>query len=383
MKSNRLPLYIIFVLVGVALIWRITNPRAPMLPGPMGGLGGWRSLRTLGEMDSQATNPSGTLWAGAWNEAIKSGESRSAVRIIDFNEYSTKSCALPDGIKIEDLSWADDNTIRVSFTSTTDSAKGLGIILVDAAAGKVKGSANYCADAAQMLHWPNGSNTFVAETAGKPDALAAFSSGDGATCKMIGKKVPYGAAKDISLYKDAGIAPDGSSFVFSLADPAAKNGRSYYLADSQAGTAKKAFELGDVPGRIEGIWPSAASVLLVCNVKDKLEDVIYDPATGKLVVQPNGVGDLGKWPGAPKIIALTSYDGGFEFDLATGKSKAAFDLTKRTSNADKGWRDMIRGSRFYRLKSGNFVTVSESSGAIDIRELKPDGEWYRNMLPRQ
>lgn len=355
-----------------------------MLPGPINGFPGWKSLQAIGEMSSQAVNPSGTLWAGAWNEDLPSDKARSAVRIIDFNDYSARAVKLPDDVKVDYLSWANDTTIRVCFTSISDSAKGLGILLVDAVAGKVvKGSANYCADIARMVYWPSGGTTFVAEAAGEPDAVAAFSSQDGAACKMIGKKVPYSGAKDTSLFNDAGIAPDGSLFVFSVTDPAATGGRAYYLADPVTGIAKEAFDLGDVPGRIEGIWPSAAGVLLVCKVNDKLQGLIYDAATGKLVIAKNGVGDLSKWPGAPKSIALTSYDGGFEFDLATGKSKTTFDLKKRTSDADKSWRDMIRGTRFYRLKSGNFVTISETSGAVDIRELKPDGEWYRNLLPRQ
>lgn len=378
MKNNKLPLYLVFVLVGVALVWRIVNPPAPLLPGPINSFPGWKSVATIGQMSSHTVNPSGTMWAGAWNETLRSGETRSAVRIIDFDAYRTRPCGLPDGTKVDYLSWADDNTVRAFCIGANDDGR---VVYINGATGEKKSEVDLKTRVMRVLSWPATSDKLVVVTDENDKSMKMAVLSESSKI-IVGKEIAVEMPKGGSPGSGAGMAADGSSFVFSIADPAAKAGRSYYLADTATGAAKKAFDLGDVPGRIEGIWPSAAGVLLVCNVKEKLEDVIYDPATGKLVVQPSGVGDVGKWPGAPKVIALTSYDGGFEFDLATGKTKAAFDLTKKSSEADKRWRDMVRDSRFYRIKSGNVVTVSESSGAIDIRELKPDGTWFRNLLPR-
>lgn len=377
-KDNKLPLYLLFALVGVALIWRVVNPPAPRLPGPVGSFPGWKSVATLGEMSSQAVNPSGTMWAGAWNEALATGQSRSAVRIIDFNGYSTKACALPDGVKVDYLSWADDNTVRAFCIGPKMEGR---VVSVDAATGRKNSEVGLNRRVTRVIAWPATSDNaaVVLDETDKQMQLAVVST---SSKQIVGTVISFDMPKDSTPAPGAGVAVDGASFVFSISDPAAKDGRSYYLADTATGTTKKIFDLGDVPGRIEGIWPSAGGVLMVCNVKDKLVDVVFDPATGKLSERRGGVGDLGKWPGAPKFIALTSYDGGFEFDLATGKTKAAFDLTKKSSQSDKLWRDMMRGSRFYRLKSGGFVTVSETSGAIDIRELRADGAWYRNLLPR-
>ena len=377
-KDNKLPLYILFALVGVALVWRIANPPAARLPGPVGQFPGWKSVATLGVMSSQAVNPSGTMWAGAWNETLATGQTRSAVRIIDFNDYSTKACAMPDGVKVDCLSWADDNTVRAFCIGSKMEGQ---VVYVDVAAGKKHSEVGLNRRITRVIAWPATSDNpaVVLDETDKQMQLAVVSTSGK---QIVGTVISFDMPKDSGPAPGAGVAADGASFVFSISDPAAKDGRSCYLADTRTGTTKKMFDLGDVPGRIEGIWPSAAGVLMVCNVKDKLEDVVFDPATGKLSEQRGGVVDLGKWPGAPKSIALTSYDGGFEFDLATGKTKMVFDLTKKTSQPDKLWRDMIRESRFYRLKSGGFVTVSETSGAIDIRELRADGAWYRNLLPR-
>lgn len=387
MQKNRLPLYVVFALVGLAIIYRITNPPPPPVPGPIGGLATWRSTVQNGDMASQAVNASGTAWAGAWNDKPKTGTERSAVWIIDFEGYSAKSCSLPGGARVEYLSWADKNTLRACCSSTGAPGKGPGIVFIDAATAKVKGWAYCLANVTRLLYWPGGSSVFVAETAGKPDQmlLAAFDGGgapNNKACAMIGKPVPAGGPPGVSLYTDAGIAANGSSFVFSLTDPAVKDGRSYWLADTRTGTAAKAFDLGAVPGRIEGIWPSAAGVLMVCKVKGKFIDVVFAPATRKMTERPNGVADMGKWPGAPRKIGYTTVNGGFEFDLATGRNKTLFDLGKKKSYADTQLRDLISDSRLYRLSSGNFVTVSETAGAIDIREIKPDGSTYRSLLPR-
>lgn len=382
MKNNRLPLYVLFVLVAVALVWRVSNPPPKTMPGPVGPFNGWKSSRAIGEMGAQNVNPAGTLWAGAWNEKETSKDtSDSAVRIVDFNAYSAKSCRLPDNIEVNFLNWVDDKTIRVCFTSSAPD-KGLGMLLVDAVEAQVKGKPEYFPEIARVVYWPNATSTFIAQTTGEPESVAAFVVDGEKSCKMIGKPIPTGVSKQISLHKDAGISADGRWFMFSVSDPAAEGGRVYYLANAEDGIAQKAFDLNNVPGRIDGIWPSEIGVLLVCSVNQKLQAAIYDIATNKITARPNGVGDLDAWPAVPKSISITAYDGGFEFDTATGKSRAVLDFTKLNSESDKAIRDLIRDSHFYKLKSGNFITISETGGAIDIRELKPDGRWYRNVLPR-
>jgi hypothetical protein len=393
MKNNRLPLYLVFVLVALAIVYRITNPPAPAVPGPLGGMPTWRSEVALGKMIGQAVNPSGTRWAGVWSEPDKAGKSRSAAWVIDFNAYSAKSCVSPENVAAESLTWADDNTIRLVCASVSAKDKGPGIVLIDAVSAKVKSPAYFVPEARRILYWPGGSDVFVGEAAGGPEgktALAAFTGQDN-KASMVGKQVDFEMPKDGEFYTQGGVATDGSSFVFSVADPAASDGRSFYLADTKTGAARKMFDLGDeaLPGGIEGMWPSAAGVLIVCRDSKneehlgELRTMVFDPAAGKLVERKGGVSDLGKWPGAPKAIGYTTVNGGFSFDLATGKNKTLFDLKKKTSYADKRLRDAISMCRLYKIKSGDLVAVSESSGAIDIRELKPDGSLYRNVLPRE
>lgn len=393
MKNSRLPLYILLVLVAAALIWRMANPPAPPLPGPTGKFPGWKSTGTLGDIASHVVNPSGTLWAGAWNQTLPEGKIRSAVWIIDFNGYSAKAVALPEGYSTDYLSWGDDNTIRACGMN---SGKAPGVAYIDAAAGKVKSTSHFDVKFTDMVLWPNGGSVFLARLSDPGDgsifadrrgqAVFTVASDDrtsgGEVGKQIGKPVTFDLPKDAAFASEAGVAADGASFMFSVSDPAAKEGKSFYLGDTATGTAKRAFDLGDVPGRIENIWLSKAGVLVLCNIRGKLRDVLYDPATGKLSEQAKGVGDVAKWPGAATTIAMTTYDGVFEFDLSTGKTKKLVSMSKRVSQEDKFWRDFLRDSRVYKLKSGNFVTVSESGGAIDIREIKPDGGMQRALLSR-
>ena len=123
---------------------------------------------------------------------------------------------------------------------------------------------------------------------------------------------------------------------------------------------------------------------MVCRVRgkhnDRLQNVVWNPS-GRDDRQSGGV-DIAKWPSAPKSIAFTTYNGGYEFDLATGKTKTVFDTSKKDSPSDKGWRDFLRDSRLYKLKSGNYMVVSETGGTVDIREVKPDGEVVRALLSR-
>lgn len=379
MKNNRLPLYLLFVLVGAALVWRVANPPAPRLPGPIGSFPAWKSIATIGDMASQATNPAGTVWAGAWNQKMADGKMRSAVRLIDFAGYSAAESAMPSGLTAQYLSWADDGKLRALCA---DSGKDAQIIYIDAATGERKQDTKLGESVQRVLAWPAGSDK-IAVVLDEDDSsanLAVLSESGG---DVVGKEIKFDLPKDGAVEDGGGIADDGGSFVFSVSDPSAADGRAYYVADTATGTAKKAFDLDSLPGRIEGIWPSKAGVLLVCSIDDKLEDVTYDPATGQLTERQDGVGDLAKYPGAPKTISMTSYNGGFEFDVATGKTKTVLDMSKRNSESEKYWRDFLRNSRLFKLKSGNFVTVAETSGAIDIRELKPNGSVYRAYLSRQ
>jgi len=384
MKNNRLPLYLVFVLVALAIVYRIAHPPAPPIPGPIGGIPTWRSTVSLGTMTGHAVNPAGNAWAGVWTDSAKNAKVHSALRIIDLDNYSAKSVVSPEDVCGDYLTWADDHTIRLVCSSDSAKGKGPGVVEIDASSGKVKSPAHFVAGATRILYWPNSSDVFIAETKGDGanTALGAYSMRGGAD-SLIGKQVSFQMPKDGEFYTDvAGIAADGSLFVFAVTDPAAKDGRSYWLADTKAGTSRKMFDLAEVPGKIEGIWPSAARVLFVCKVGSKYVDVVYDPATGKLAEQKDGVGDLAKWPGAPKSLGYTTIDGGFDFSLATGKNKTLFDMSKKTSYSDKQVKDIINSSRLYKLANGNYITISETSGSIDIHELKPDGSLYRAVLPR-
>jgi len=335
-------------------------------------------------MISQNVNPTGSLWAGAWNDS-STAKVRSAVWIVDFNGYAAKPCMFKDGTCALNVSWADDKTVRVVTSDSADPAKvsKCGLVYIDADTGKEKRSVSLDQVVSNVLCWPDGSDKFAAVLAGggKQVKLAVLDESG----KTVGKEIAVDMPKDSGLYSEAGMAADGSSFVFSVSDPAAKDGRAYYLADAQQGSVKRIFELGDVPGRIEGMWPSKDGVLMVCMVNDKLETLVYDAAAGKINPLPAGIieADLkAKWPSAPKSMMFMTYKNAYEFSLIGAKTKTVFDLTKLDSASDKSQREALRDSRLYPLKSGMFISISEAGGGIDIRELKNNGALSRNLLPR-
>ena len=384
-KGSKLPLYALYAVIALALIYAVANPPAPQIPGPVGKFPAWKSTTVVGKMTAQAVNPAGTMWAGAWSDSSKD-KAQSAVHIVDLNGFGVKSYALPEGSPVELINWSG-GTVRACCGAGD---KGLEVSVLDAATGKPK-SSDSIGGVKRVLAWPDGSDVLLAESEASPRASASnmvlmvVSAKSGG--EAIGKGVEFDLPKDASLAKEAGVVPDGSSFVFSVSDPAANDGKSFYWADTNTGIAKKAFDLADVPGKIEGMWLSKDGILMLCRVRgnskkgDSMKAVLYSEATGKPVLQKQGA-DLKRFPGAPKTIAFMTYDGGYEFDLSTGKTRTLFDMRKKTSSEDKGWRDFLRDSRLYKLESGNFVAISETGGLIDIREIKPDGKIGRAMISR-
>ena len=155
MKTNRLPLFVLFVLIGAAIVYRIANPPAPALPGPVGTFPAWKSVATLGDLAAQATNPAGTQWAGAWNQKLPDGKMRSGVRIIKFKSYSAVSNSLPNGASTLGLSWADDNLVRALCSGAGPTAH---ILYIDSATGKCKQDIGLKATVQRVLAWPAGSH---------------------------------------------------------------------------------------------------------------------------------------------------------------------------------------------------------------------------------
>lgn len=380
MKGSKLPLYALFAVIALAIVYAIANPPAPELPGPVGAFPTWKSIAVRGEMTAQATNQDGTMWAGAWSGEVD-GSERSALRIIDFNGFSGRSVDMGKDVHVQSLSWADAKTLRAMVA---DYSKTKQIIYIDAETGKKTRTADSGIKAdAMIISWPAGSDKVAAYRVLKSGGSPVFSVMSD-TGKAIGQQISFTQPEDSAIATGMGLSADGSLFVFTVSDPAAKDGKSFYLADTKTGVVTRVFDLGDVPGRIEGMWTSDSGILIVCRVRvknnDKLQNVLYDPASGKLTT-PRGV-DLAKWPSAPKSMAFTTFNGGFEFDLVTGKTKSLYDARKKDSMEDKQWRDFLRDSRIYKLKSGGYITVSETGGLIDIRELKPDGTISRALIAR-
>ena len=196
---------------------------------------------------------------------------------------------------------------------------------------------------------------------------------------------------DAKLPKDARFGPvaavdaAGNTFVFSVIEDKIGSMLSYYIADAKTGTVKRAFGSEGLPGRVAGLWLSAAGALIVTSERDKFHELVYDPVTGKT----NEVGKAGfttdvkkNWPDAPADMMFVSYTAGYRYDLGTNKTKRLFEFDK-SSRMGEHWQREVQDGRLYPRNDGGYTSVSYAAGSIDIRNISKDGDSAQPLLRRQ
>lgn len=378
--NSRIPIYILAVLVVAAIIIRIANPPAPPLPGPLGNPPNWDSGLKVGTMAASAVNPSGTMWAGAWNQKAKDGGLHSALVLIDLEKKTAQRQDLGKGVFTNGLGWADDDTVRVMLTDSEEptlasNSRIAYLRKASSSSPKFESGERLPAPVERVLSWPVGSDTLLAQMA-TPDSgleIAVLSKG-----AVVGKAVSMVPPKGSEAYRVAALAPDGSSFVFSTATKTGGD-LAYWYVDAKTGANPRMLASTDLPGRVEGIWTSPAGVLMVVSQRDKFQVLRYDPKSGK--VAP-AAGDIkAQWPDAPEYMMFATYNGGYRLDLATGNTKRLFDLTRQGKDSDE-WRRRIQDGRLYPRKDGNYTSVSTLANEVDIRIIEKDGDKGGNILPR-
>ncbi len=396
---NRIPYIVLGVLVLVAVVYRLANPPQPTPPGPRGEFPSWRSGDAVGKMSSQAVNPGGTMWAGAWNEE-EAEVLRSAVWIVDFADHDARLAEMKKGWFTSYVGWADDNTARVLLVDAKNPnvVSESDVAYIDADSAKIDRTVPLKNPVKRILVWPAGSEKFVAELVheGAQTRLAVLSESGEIIGKVVEPELPEGA----KFYADAALSAEGDAFVFSISDKAARGGRAYYIADTRQGNSKKVFDLKDIPGRLEGMWvvgnpryiselmPSVgdvvATVLMVCSEKEKFRAAEHAFYKGKIETLKKGVGKTALqeyWPDAPEQMLFVTYNGGYRFDLASGKTKKLFGYSDLRAR-DEMWRREVRNGRLYPIEGG-YISVSVNANRVDIREMNKKGIVERNLLPRQ
>ncbi|MCE5324090.1 hypothetical protein LLG46_12360 [bacterium] len=364
--NNRIPIIILGVLVLVAIVYRIANPPQPPTPGPKGYIPTWISMSKVGDMGPWQVNPSGQMWAGAWSETGKEGKTRSAIWVIDLEKLDAKNYSLNG--KVEGLGWSNDKTVNVMISQ--DGSKLISINTDGDELGAGKTINTY----AQAPVWPVKSDMFIAAKGGTISVCSTAG-------KTVGKEVTLPVSKD-TIYGTGAISADGSVFVISTKKDMTSSSQFFYLGNTTDGSAKHIFDSEELPGRVEGIWVSSKSILIICSERDKFDRVVYDIADGKLQTLKSGQKlDIVSWPDAPKDMMFVSYAAGYDLALASGKTKKLFGF-ENLRRSDESWRSEVQGGRLYPRKDGSYTSVSFAAGAIDIRTIEKDGARGKEILPR-
>ncbi|OFX16116.1 MAG: hypothetical protein A2Z18_05385 [Armatimonadetes bacterium RBG_16_58_9] len=396
---NRIPYIVLGLLVLVAIIYRILNPPQPDPPGPKGAFPGWTSVGSVGKMSSQAVNPTGAAWAGAWNQQDSPEGLKSAVWILDFTPADARMCKMKDNTFTSFVGWADDKTVRALAVDDANPnvVTESDIVYIDARTGKANRTERLKNPVKRIIVWPAGSDKFVAELAHEePGVKIAVLSESG---EIVGQAVKPDLPKGAKVESGGAMSSDGAVFIFPVSDKSARGGRAYCIADSRDGSCKNAFDLKGIPGRLEGMWIAfghphifdilrgpedvVATALIVCSAREKFLVAQYWSMADDIEVLKNGVppADLKHfWTDAPKEMLFVTYNGGYRFDLANGKTKKLFDYSKLGPN-DETWRQNVRNGRLYPAKNG-YISVSVNVDMVDIRQTDKKGIVKQNLLPR-
>lgn len=386
--NARIPVVFLALLVLVALIWRIANPPAPPLPGPLGTIPTWDSRTKLGEMSSCAVSPSGRYWAGAWNERTKNGDLRSAVLVIDLEKSRSYQQGMKPGVFITSVGWADDKNL---WALLVDAENAADITQAKMAWIRRVGEDRLSYDVKRLsqpvvriLDWPCGSKLFLGELKDSSPAKIGVFTKDG---ELVGKCAQVQIPRGSSIGKTGALSTDGRFFVFSIIEDRIGGMVSYYLADSATGSSKKILNSQQLPGRVEGMWISPYGILISCAERENFHALVYrfSPQPKLMPIskyQPQPVELKKYWPNAPEVIMFATYNGGYALSLANGKVKRLFDLTKLDRYSDV-WRREIQDGRLYPRKDGDYTAISVLADEVDIRVIKKSGQRGPNILPRR
>ncbi|MFQ3550122.1 MAG: hypothetical protein SNJ70_10280 [Armatimonadota bacterium] len=388
--NKRLLVFIIFLLIGMGIVYRISTPPRVIVPGPVGDMPVWSSKNAIGKMTGQALLSNQKKWAGVWHDVEPNGTHVCAVWIIDLEKPSAEHVLLADDTIPLFIGWKDNNTIRlVVERHPINKQKYTEIVYIDAKDTKIISKEKTKAFVEAVYAWLEGDDNFFGKSIiNEKESFVGMHKKDAT-------KVNIFNTENITNILDSDI----SNFVFSknkteAAFISSKKNERKLMYIQASGLTKELDVIDDIPGRVEDMWVSDKGILILWAAGDKIgtlawkapaisesmglaEEVKQTADEIKLVKEYN----LIDFPTAPKTIMLITYNGGYEIDLKTGKKKELFSY-KKLPRTDQYWRAEVQDGRLYETKDG-YISISTAFNTVDIRQLDKNGKKKYDILARK
>lgn len=392
--NKRILIFIIFLLIALGIVYRISTPPRILVPGPIGDMPVWSSKTTIGEMTAQSLRSDENKWIGVWHDIEPNGTHVSAVWIFDLEKPSAKSVMMADDSEPIALGWKDRNTIRLLVRKhPINSPVYNELIHISARDAKISNKEKIKNIIEAIYAMPEDKDYFFGKSKiDDSNIYIGLHNIDGTQDKTL-------SILDVNKYKDSTfsnvkINSDKSKACFILAN---KDKKRLAILD-KSGQVLEIDIIEKLPGRIEDLWISDKGILILWVGIDKIgtNALLFDenpsispsepnnkevPSTNTNNVKLSEKYNLSDFPTAPKTIKLVTYNGGYEVDLKTGKTKKLFSYEK-LPRTEQYWRAEVQDGRLYDIKDG-YISISTVSNNVDIRKLDKNGKRKYDILARK
>lgn len=354
---NKITMVVLGIVIVAAFAWRIMNPPKPPIPGPIGNPSRWSSSSTVGKFVDMDVSAEGKI-ATVWHDE-KHG---SGVRLFTADLKQVSSVELADSV-VRSVTFVDDE-VRVALST----GNKLRICRVNEG---VEEASSYPIDVDHVLAWSKEGNNLLYTIAAKPNVVSLLDTTSSVTFDV---ELPKDVAVDLS---DVDQVSENAQAIISTRNTNDVSGLPHYYFINFKSNKAKLVDAA-MPGRVQYVYLSNDKAIFVCNIRDKMQTLLYDNNIGK-VSSPAGPID--------STLADTYYfttDAAVSYSPSTAIFTKVFDY-KQVTSSDDYWKAVVPGNRGYLLPAGDMLSVNTDGQEPDIRVfVKSSDNKYqvRPVLPR-